>query len=223
MEPEIKVIVVDRHTLVREGLRQILAAETDIQVAGMASDGTEAVELAARLQPDVAILDANLPGVEAVVRHLAMEHPGTGVLILAGNQDVQQVLNLLWAGARGYLDKSVDSRDLITAVRQVSRGEMVLGPGVAKGVVDRLAYRDLQAASPGHEPYEALTEREMEVLRLLCQGYSDKEIAQRLYISVRTVGVHLYHIYEKLGVHSRTEAALYAVRKGWVSLEQPAL
>ncbi len=216
---KIRVIVVDRYTLVREGLRRILASEADIEVVGVAGDGPQALELTTRLRPDVVILDADLPGVEDTIQSLAPGPLGARVLVLSANGGVQRAVNLLCAGAMGYLSKSTASHDLITAVHHVRHGKMALGPAVAREVLDHLAHRRCRMTNGGHDPHKAVTEREMEVLRLLCQGHSDKEIAQQLYISVRTVGVHLHNIYDKLGVHSRTEAALYALRRGWVTLK----
>lgn len=215
---KIKVIVADRHSLVREGLRHVLISQAEIEVVGLAGDGPEAVDLAARLQPDVVILDADLAGAQAAVQHLVTDTPEAGVLILAANGGVQRALNLLEAGATGYLCKSVTGHDLIAAVRHVSRGEMALGPATARQMLDHLTDPRSQEIDGDAVLCETLTDREAEVLQLLCQGHSDKEIAQKLYISVRTVGVHLHHIYDKLGVHSRTEAMHLALQRGWVSL-----
>ena len=191
MGREIKVIVVDRHTLVREGLRRILASEPDIEVVGLASDGPEAIELTTRLQPDVAILDAGLLRIEEVIQHLNAHFPQVRVLILTTNGNIHGVLSLLWAGAVGCLHKSATSQELIAAVRHTSQGVMVLGPTVAREVVDELIRHAPGEIDEEDELWQALTEREREVLQLLCQGYSDKRSAQELHISVRTVGVHL--------------------------------
>lgn len=218
MDREIRIVVVDHHTLVREGLRHILDSEPDIKVVGLASNGLEAVDLTARLGPDVIVLDASLRGIEELIQHLIRCLPRVKVLTLLANGDVHRALSLLRAGAIGCLHKRATSQDLIAAVRHASQGVMVLGPTVAREVIDELVHCPLREVDAEDEPWQALTKRETEVLQLLCQGYSDKKIAQELHISARTVGVHLYHIYSKLGVHSRAAAMRLALRKGWVSL-----
>ncbi len=218
MDRKIKVILVECHKLVREGLHEILASAADVEVVGAAEDGPEAVELATRLLPDVVVLDADLPRVEEVIRHLATGPLRARILVLSANGGVQRALNLLWAGATGYLYQSAGRQDLIAALRHVSRGEMALGPIITREIIARLTHRKPDVIAEGDELREALSERQMAVLRLLCQGYTDKQIAQKLYLSVRTVNGHLSHIYARLGVHSRTEAMHLALEKGWVSL-----
>lgn len=214
----LKVIVVDRHRLVREGLRRILDIEANIKVIGIAGNDSAAVDLANELHPDVVILDVTLPEVEGTTQRLLKETEAE-VLILAPDCEINQTLRLLAAGAVGYLAKDATPQDLILAVHHVSRGEMALGPTTAREVVNRLTHlRPHIIGAIEAELKEVLTEREAEVLQLLCQGDSDKEIARKLRISTRTVNGHLRHIYAKLGIHSRTEAMHLALEKGWVSL-----
>lgn len=216
---KIKVVLADDHVLVREGTRELLEREDDFEVVGEADDGEQAVKLVTEWQPDVALMDIAMPklnGIEAT-RRIKATCPATAVLILTAYDDDQYVFALLEAGAAGYLLKDVRSRDLIEAIRAVNAGESVLHPVIARKVVNRFA-------RPPDEPSEEsaldrLTEREMEVLRLAAKGMSNKEIAQELVLSVRTVHGHLHNIFEKIRVGSRTEAVLHALRTGWLTLE----
>ncbi len=218
MSSAINVIVLDYHQLVSEGLSRILAAEDGIQVIAACHNPTTALELAAQTSPHVFIADASLPHVDALTRQLLALRPTPQVLILSPECQVGQALSLLGAGATGYLCKHATPQDLCSAVRHTSRQEMVLDPAVAREVVARLTHTLSPPASLAGTPDDVLTEREREVLNLLCQGITDKEIAGRLCISIRTVNGHLRHIYAKLGVHSRTETMHLALERGWVIL-----
>ncbi|HSR31796.1 MAG TPA: response regulator transcription factor [Anaerolineae bacterium] len=216
---KITVLLADDHVLMREGTRELLEREEGFQVVGEADDGEQAVELAARLEPDVALIDIAMPklnGIEAT-KQIKATCPATAVLILTAYDDDQYVFTLLEAGAAGYLLKDVRARDLVEAVRAVNAGESVLHPVIARKVVNRFAHRPDESSE--ESPVDQLTEREMEVLRLAAKGMSNKEIAQELVLSVRTVQGHLHNIFEKLRVGSRTEAILHALRKGWLTLE----
>ena len=218
----IRVVLVDRHVMVREGLCRILAAEAGIAVVGSVGDGPEALTLAARLRPDVVILDADLPDVARLISCLAADAPTASVVILsAAHQDVQAVA-LVRAGARGYLSKYATGQELITAVRVVGQGELALEAAVLKAVIGQLVYHQDSVGAVADTPYEILSARELEVLRLLCQGRTDKEIAQRLYLSVRTVNSHVSHIYAKLGVGTRTEAMHVALQQGLITVATTA-
>jgi NarL family two-component system response regulator LiaR len=216
---EITVLLADDHVLMREGTREVLEREEGLRVVGEADDGEQAVELATELEPDVALIDIAMPklnGIEAT-KQIKATCPATAVLILTAYDDDQYVFALLEAGAAGYLLKDVRARDLVEAVRAVNAGESVLHPVIARKVVNRFAHRPDE---PSEESLlDQLTEREMEVLRLAARGMSNKEIAQELVLSVRTVQGHLHNIFEKLRVGSRTEAVLHALRKGWLTLE----
>ena len=218
MDQAIRVVLVDRHVMVREGLCRILAAEAGIAVVGSVSDGPEALLLAARERPDVVILDAYLPDVAGLIARLAADAPAAGVLLLSASDDAQQAVTLVCAGARGYLSKHATGQDLIGAVHAVSRGELALKATALKAVIDQLAHHKPGVVDVAVAPYEILSARELEVLRLLCQGRTDKEIAQTLYLSVRTVNSHVSHIYAKLGARTRTEAMHLALQHGLVTL-----
>jgi DNA-binding NarL/FixJ family response regulator len=218
LDRAIRVVLVDRHAMVREGLSRILAAETEIAVVGSTGDGQEAVLLTATLQPNVVILDADVPQVVEILQRIVADAPAVAVLILAADEHIQQGVTLVRAGARGYLCKRADSRDLIRAIRALNRGELVLGAHILQAVINQLAQHQPGTLSADEVSHEVLSARELEVLGLLCQGRADKEIAQTLYLSVRTVNSHVSHVYAKLGVGTRTEAMHVAFQRGLVDV-----
>jgi NarL family two-component system response regulator LiaR len=217
---KISILIADDHALVREGTRERLEREEDFEVVGEAADGEEAVRLVGQLKPSVAVVDIampNLNGIEAAKR-IKKSQPGTAVLVLSAYDDDEYIYAVLEAGADGYLLKNVRGHQLVDAIRDVCAGEVVLDPHVARKVVQWFS-----SLSQGRRPAGAgdyLSERELEVLKLAAKGMSNKEIASQLALSVRTVQSHLGHIFDKLGVSSRTEAVLRALKEGWISLEQ---
>ena len=216
---KIKILIADDHAVVREGTRQILEQEPDLNVVAEAGDGEEAVDLAGSFKPDVAIIDIAMPkldGIEAT-RQIKALYPTIAILILSAYDDDQFVFSLLEAGAAGYLLKSVRGHELIDAVRAVYAGESVLHPSIARKVLNRFAPASGERRE--QKPLEVLSERELEVLRLATRGLSNQDIANELSLSLRTVQAHLGHIFNKLQVSSRTEAVVCALKEGWITLE----
>ena len=214
----IRVILADDHAVVRKGIREFLEEENDIVVVAEAADGGQAVDLVAQHEPDVAVLDIQMPGVGGIeaTRRIRAGQPGVRVLVLTAYDDDPYIFALLQAGASGYILKTAGSRELVQAVRAVHRGESALDPAVAQKVVQQLTTgRPLGAQAT----VEALTERELDVLRLAAKGLTNKAIGQALDISDRTVQGHLANVYGKLGVGSRTEAVTEALKLGWIVFE----
>ncbi len=216
----ITILLADDHVLVRQGTRELLERERDLEVVGEAGDGEEAVELAAHLHPDVVIMDIAMPklsGIEAT-RRIKSIQPDSAVLILSAYDDDQYVFALLEAGAAGYLLKDVPAQELVEAIRAVYAGESILHPTIARKVINRFASPRPEAVT-GIESDE-LSDREMEVLKLAAKGMTNMEIANELSLSVRTVQGHLSNIFSKMQVGSRTEAVIQALGKGWFTLEE---
>ncbi len=217
---KIKILIADDHAFVREGTRQILEQEPDLEVVAEAGDGEETVELACSLVPDVAIIDVAMPKVDGIeaTRQIKALCPAVAVLVLSAYDDDQFVFGLLEAGAAGYLLKSVRGHEIVDAIRAVYAGESVLHPSVARKVLNRFA--GVSSTKPRErKSLELLTEREMGVLKLVTKGLSNKDIAEELCLSIRTVQGHLANIFNKLRVGSRTEAVVHALREGWVTLD----
>jgi DNA-binding NarL/FixJ family response regulator len=213
MGSKIRVLLADDHAVLREATAELVDHQQDMVVVGQAGTGEETVRLTKQLHPDVVVMDIAMPrgnGLEAT-RCIVGELPGTRVLVLTAHQDRDHVIPLLEAGAIGYLPKTVGLNELLDAIRAASRGESVLPPSIASVVVRHLSGAEEKT------PEAALTAREREVLCLVSQGLSNQQVAHELGLSVRTIEAHLTHIYNKLGVGSRTEAALLAQREGWIS------
>ena len=212
----LRLLVAEDHALVREGTRNILNAEPDMEVVGEAADGEEAVSLATSLRPDVAILDIEMPNMDGIqaAREIRAALPSTAVLMLTAYDDDAYVVGVLEAGAARYVLKNAPSSALLGAVRALAAGESVLDPAIQRRVVGILARRKKEASQ------EQLSERELEVLRRAAQGLANKEIAAVMGLSPRTVQSHLRHIMNKLGVASRVEAVVLAIRSGWIRLDE---
>jgi DNA-binding NarL/FixJ family response regulator len=211
----IKVLLAEDHTVLREATAELVDHQTDMEVVGQVGSGEDALDAVMRLKPDVVVMDIAMPRVNGLqaTRQILAECPEVKVLVLSAHQDAEYVIPLLEAGAVSYLPKTVSLNELLEAIRAASQGESVLPPAVASVVVKYLA-DDLP-----EDDKETLTLREMEVLRLVAQGLTNEQVAHQLHLSPRTIEAHLTHIYNKLGVSSRTEAALLAQRRGWIALE----
>jgi DNA-binding NarL/FixJ family response regulator len=209
----IRTLLADDHLIVRAGIRQILEHAGDIQVVAEAGDGEAAKALIQAHQPDVAVLDIQMPkasGIE-VTRWLRAQHQNVGVLILTAYDDDPYVMAVLQAGANGYVLKTTSPENLIEAVRDVHAGKSALDAAITQKLMAQLAHR------PETLPVEPVTDRELEVLALTAKGYTNKAIALQLGISDRTVQGHLAHIFDKLHASSRTEAVMRAISLGWIS------
>jgi len=214
---KIRVLLAEDHAILREGVREFIQRESDMEVVAEAGDGEEAVKLTEHYRPDVVVMDIRMPklnGIEAT-KQIKAKFPSTAILILTAFDSDQYIFALLEAGAAGYLLKGVRASELIDAIRAVYAGESVLHPVIAGRVIRRVV---TPAASDG-KTVDPLSEREMEILKLAAKGISNKDIAEKLFLSPRTVQVHLGNIFNKLGVASRTEAVLYGLKRGWLSLE----
>jgi NarL family two-component system response regulator LiaR len=212
----ISVLIVDDHEIVRKGIRALLATKRDIQAIGEAKDGAEAVAQAKSLHPDVILMDLMMPkmnGVQATREITAMQ-PEARILVLTSFAADEQVFPAIKAGALGYLLKDSSPQELLQAIRQVYRGEPSLDPAVARKVL-----AELSAPPPKPLTKDPLTERELEILRLIAQGKSNKEIAGELVIAEETVHTHVSNILNKLHLASRTQAALYALKEGLASVD----
>ncbi len=213
----IRVLIADDHRLFREGLRQICELVGGFEIVGEAENGQEAIDLAHQLKPDIVLMDIQMPVLDGVqaTSFIAAQSPSVGVIILTMYRQDHYVFEALKAGARGYLLKDTDGRALVDAVRAVHRGEALIDPGTAAKVLEE--FRRLSQLVPGDS--ETLTEGEMAVLRLVAVGEENKAIAEQLHIAESTVANRLREIYQKLHVNNRTQAALAALRRGWVQLE----
>jgi len=212
MSEKIAILIVDDHAVVRQGLRTFLELHDEIQVVGEASNGAEAVDQTRRLQPDVVLMDLVMPGMDgiAATSRIRALSPGTKVIALTSFSGEEKVFGAIRAGASGYLLKDISPSDLAKAIQAAHQGKAHLHPQIAKKLMDEFAD---QAKDPSHNE---LTERELEVLNLIAQGLSNREIAKELRISVKTVKTHVSNILGKLHVADRTQAAIYAIKKGFV-------
>jgi DNA-binding NarL/FixJ family response regulator len=215
---KIRILIADDHALVREGIRALLSLSDDLEVVGDASDGQEAIEATRRLDPDVVLMDINMPGLGGLEATLAIrrENQRAKILVLTQYDDREYVARFLKSGAAGYILKRAAGAELVSAVRAVHRGGMVVDPALTRGLFDA-------AAKPGDgvdgdTRYASLTDREKQVLKLVAEGNSNKEVAQVLGISVKTAMSHRERVMDKLDIHNRTELVKFALRQGVIKL-----
>lgn len=214
----IKLLVVDDHTIVREGISALLELSPETVVLGEASNGKEALEMTEKLQPDVVLMDIVMPimdGLEAT-RCISKDYPGVKVLVLTQYDDREHVFQVIEAGAIGFIDKSTVSSELIRGIRAVYRGDSFLSPQVARYLVDD--FRQEYAGRKNQDPYTRLTDREREIFKLLAEGYTTREIAGHLVLSPKTIEGHKTRLMSKLDLRNRVELIKYAMRKGIVKL-----
>jgi DNA-binding NarL/FixJ family response regulator len=209
---KIRILLVDDHTILREGLRSLLEQYPDIEVIAEAENGRHAVELALQLKPDVVLMDIAMPllnGLEAT-EQIRSQRRCTQILILTHHDHEEYIRRALVAGAAGYLLKDTDSADLVNAIRAVHRGESILSPAITRLVIeDYLRWGDIQP----HETSNGLTRREREILQLIAEGHTNKQIAGLLCISIKTVQAHRSNLMNKLDLHDKTELVKYAIQK----------
>ena len=214
---KISILIVDDHAILREGIRALLSVHEDLQVVGEASDGQEAIGAVERLDPDVVLMDIAMPGLGGIETTIELKKQGrrAKVLILSQYEDREYVRRLLKAGVSGYVLKKSAGGELANAIRAVHRGGLVLDPEVARAAMSEGS----PAAGAGADPYETLTDREKQVLKLVAEGKSNKEVADALGISVKTAMTHREHVMEKLGLHNRTELVRFAIKRGVIRVE----
>jgi len=214
----IRVLICDDQTVVREGLAAILSTDPEIQVVGLAGNGAEALELIPETRPDVVLMDLKMPVMNGVqtTQRLRRAHPGVYVLVLTTYAEEEWVLEAVRAGAAGYLLKDTRRDELVAAIKGTAEGRTYLDPAIA-GKVMQQAAAGPPPIKPAEAWTEALTERELDVLRLLVKGYSNPEIAQRLHLAAGTVRNYVSTIFQKLGVSDRTQAAVVALQRGLIS------
>ena len=216
--PAARLLLADDHRMFRQGLRELIERKTEFVVVGEASTGAEALELAAALQPDIMLLDIQMPGMDgvSVARQLAQTHPAIKLVMLTMYRQDQHVIEAIRAGVRAYLLKDADAEELIDVLERVRRGEAALDPSMTARVFDEIRRADASRAET-----DALTPREREIVQLLAEGHDNRAIAARLHLSEKTVGNRMSEIFQKLGASNRTQAAMIAIQRGLAVVPQP--
>ena len=212
---KIRILVVDDHAVLRDGIRALLAVHDDLEIVGEASEGKEAIDKAQKLTPDVVVMDiamAGLDGLEAT-RRIMKKNPRTKVIILTQHNNKEYTLSAIKAGAAGFIPKRALGSELVSAIRAVKEGDSFLYPSAATALIQDYLHQVEE------EPYDRLTGREREIFKLIAEGKTSREIADMLFISLKTVLGHRTKIMKKLDLHNRTELIKYAIRKGLINLE----
>lgn len=219
--PSARVLLVDDHTVVRQGLKALFSHEPDIEIVGEAENGREALALIPTLTPDVVLMDISMPGLNGIeaTRQINQGFPQVKIIILSMHANEEYVFQVLRAGAVGYVLKQSDSLEVLAAIRAAQSGGSFLSPPISRAVIDGYMHR--AEARYAADEAEVLTSREREVLQLLAEGLSNREIAAQLSISVKTVESHRSNMMSKLNLSNKTELVKYALRKGWATLEAP--
>ncbi|OFV96094.1 MAG: DNA-binding response regulator [Acidobacteria bacterium RIFCSPLOWO2_12_FULL_54_10] len=217
--PKIRVLIADDHAILREGIRALLAFQADMEVVGEAADGSEAIEQCRRLHPDIVLMDIAMPGLGGLEATLEIkkEDPRIKILVLTQYEEREYIRRFLKAGMAGYVLKKAVSSELATAIRAAYRGGLVLAPEVAREALEE--FQERSALEESADPYEMLTDREKEVLKLVAEGHSNKEVAETLGISVKTAMSHREHLMDKLQLHNRTDLIRFALRQGVIRAE----
>ncbi len=217
-EEPLRLLLVDDHPIVRTGLRMLFQAEPDLQVVGEASGGAEAISAVQKLHPDVVIMDVAMPGMSGIeaTRQIKAISPETAVLALTMHEDEQYFFAMLYAGASGYIPKRAAPDDLVAAIRAVAEGNVFLHSSLARFLMKDVAEQKLTPAAEGDD---GLTARELEVLTLIAEGRTSREIAEELVISIKTVERHRENIMRKLDIHNRVELVKYAIKRGLIQAE----
>jgi NarL family two-component system response regulator LiaR len=214
-----RILIADDHAVLREGMRNLLEKEKDLEVVGEASDGKEAASLGAELKPDVVLMDIVMPklsGIEAA-KLIKQASPATAILVLTAYSDIRYIIGLLEAGACGYLLKSARGCDIVGAIRAVRSGDSVLDPVITRKLLERAMGSPTGSGEPGAKGL--LSQREIDVLRLAASGMSNKDIAKQLFLTVRTVKAHLANIFNKMGCGCRTDAIIKGLKEGYITLD----
>jgi two-component system response regulator NreC len=210
-----KVLIVDDHAILRDGIRALVGIYDDIEIVGEATEGKEAIEKARELMPDVVVMDIAMPGMDGLeaTRRIKKDNPKVKVLILTQHDDREYILSAIRAGASGYVPKKALGTELATAVRTIAKEESYLYPSAAAVLIDDLR------SQPETESYDRLTPREREILKLVAEGRTSREIAGMLFVSLKTVMAHRAKIMAKLDIHNKAEIIKYAIRKGLVNTD----